>query len=170
MLCFWRFRIASFHWEILRFLISDLKSENFWYFFTNKTEGIQYCLIGIVKTSSGPEFRVVWLWETLASGWGSLWESSSFVPCFVPSLFRDVSRKVPEWPWTNEFRRKSSRQDRAPKIQGELLWYSNINFFRILSYIVLWYSNMRVLCHVTPKMFRTILLVKGCKLSFISQS
>ena len=42
--------------------------------------------------SSGPEFCVFWLWEMLASGWGSFWESSSFVSC----LCRMRSRTSPE--------------------------------------------------------------------------
>ena len=43
-----------------------------------------------------------------ASGWGSLWESSSFVPWFVLNVFRDISAVVPEWPWISGFMRKSS--------------------------------------------------------------
>ena len=46
--------------------------------------------------SSGPEFRVVWLSKMPASGWRSLWKSSSLVPWFVLNAFRDVSGAVPE--------------------------------------------------------------------------
>ena len=78
--------------------------------------------------SSGPEFRVVWLWETLVSGWGSLWESSSFVPWFLPSVFREVSGAVPEWHCIRGFRRNSSSRDRAPKMRLSVLLNSLVNF------------------------------------------
>ena len=64
-----------------------------------------------------------------ASGWGSLWESSSFVPCFVPNAFRDVSGAVSEWPWTSGFMRKSSRRDKAPNMRLCVLLNSCDNFF-----------------------------------------
>ena len=60
--------------------------------------------------SSEPEFCIVGLWETLATGWASLWEASSFVPWFVPSAFRDGSGVDPEWPWNSRFSRNSSCQ------------------------------------------------------------
>ena len=67
--------------------------------------------------SSGPAFCVVWLLKLPASGWGSHWESSSFVPWIVPYAFRDVSGEVEEWTWISGFMRKSSRKDRASKMQ-----------------------------------------------------
>ena len=60
------------------------------------------------RRSSRREFRIVWLPKMPASGWGSLWESSSFVPWFVLNAFRDISGVVPEWPWISGFMRKSS--------------------------------------------------------------
>ena len=59
--------------------------------------------------TSGPEFCVVWLLKMAASGWGSIWESSSFLPWLVLNAFRDVSGAVPEWPWISGLMRKSSR-------------------------------------------------------------
>ena len=55
-----------------------------------------------------PDFRIFWLPKMPASGWGSLWESSSFVPWFVLNAFWDISGVVPERPWTTGFKRKSS--------------------------------------------------------------
>ena len=78
--------------------------------------------------SSGPEFQVVWLWKMPASGGGSLWKSSSFVPWFVPYAFRDVSGAVPEWPWISGFMRKSSRGDSASKMRFSVLLNSRDNF------------------------------------------
>ena len=120
------------------------------------------------------KFSAVWLWETPASGWRSLWESSSFVPWFLRSVFRDVSGAIPEWPWISGFRRKSSRRDaafRPTELLGQILCYSTLNFFGNFSDIVfLWSENIWVLCQVTPKMFLTILLVNCCKFSLIPQS
>ena len=82
--------------------------------------------------SSGPEFCAVWLRKMPASGWGSLWESSSFFPWFVPYAFPDASGAVPEWPWISRFMRKSSRRDRAPKMRFFVLLNSWDNFFVIL--------------------------------------
>ena len=68
--------------------------------------------------SFGPEFCIVWLWlwEILASGWGSLWESYAF-------------RAVPEWPWISGLRRKSSIRESAPKMLLSVLLNSWGNFF-----------------------------------------
>ena len=60
--------------------------------------------------SSGPEFCVIWMWQRPASGWGSFWESSSFVPWLVLNALREGSGVVPEWPWSSGFKRKSSRR------------------------------------------------------------
>ena len=53
------------------------------------------------RGTSGPEFCVIWLRKMPASGWQSLWESSSFVPCFphlcsgmLPERFRNASVSV----------------------------------------------------------------------------
>ena len=67
--------------------------------------------------------------ELLASGWVSLWESSSFVPCFVPYAFRDISGAVPEWPWPSGFMRKSSKRDSAPRMRFSVLLNSWDNVF-----------------------------------------
>ena len=82
--------------------------------------------------SSGPEFRVVWLWKMPASGQASLWESSSFVPWIAPNVFRDVFGAVPEWPWISGFMRKSSRRDNAPNMRFSVLLNSCDNFFLTL--------------------------------------
>ena len=79
--------------------------------------------------SSGPESRAVWLWEMPASGWKSLWESSSFVPWFLPYAFLDVSGAVPEWLWISGFMRKSSSRDNAPNMRFSVLPNSWDTFF-----------------------------------------
>ena len=72
--------------------------------------------------SSRPEVR------RPASGWGSLWESSSFVPWLIVNTFRDVSGVVPEWPWNSGFMRKSSSLASAPSIWFSVLLNSCDNF------------------------------------------
>ena len=64
-----------------------------------------------------------------ASGWGSLWESSSFVPWFMLYVFRDVFGAVPEWAWINGFMRKSSSRYNAPKMKFLVSLSSWDNFF-----------------------------------------
>ena len=63
-----------------------------------------------------------------ASGWGSLWESSSFVPWFILNTFRDVSGVVPEWLWSSGFMRKSSSLAGAPSMRFSILLNSCDNF------------------------------------------
>ena len=71
--------------------------------------------------TSWPEFCVVWLRKGPVSGWGSLWESSSFVPWLSTFVFRNVSGTVPECIRTCWFRRNSSNLDRAPKMRDSIL-------------------------------------------------
>ena len=84
--------------------------------------------VSVSWPSSGPEFRVVWLWKMPAAGWGSLWESSSFVHWLILNTFRDVSGAVPEWPWISGFMRKSSRRANAPSMRFSVLLNSCDNF------------------------------------------
>ena len=108
-----------------------------------------------------------------ASGWGSLWESSSFVHWFLPSGFRDVSRANPEWPWISELKLNSSIWEGAPKVRllGPLFCYSTLTFLRNLNDITfLWSRSCCVLCQVAPRMLFIILLVQGCNFLPISQS
>ena len=71
--------------------------------------------------TSGPEFCVVWLRKRPASGWGSLWESSSFVPWFSTFVFRIVPGTVPECVHICGFKRNSSNLDRAPKMRDSVM-------------------------------------------------
>ena len=68
----------------------------------------------------GPKFCVVWPRKMPASGWGSLWESSSFVPWFSTFLFRNVPGTVPECVVICWFKRNSSNLDRAPKMRDSV--------------------------------------------------
>ena len=74
------------------------------------------------RRSFWPNFRVVWLPKMPASGWGSLWQSSSFVPWFVLNAFRDISGVVPEWPWISGFMRMSSFT--------WVKWVGNVSLYR----------------------------------------
>ena len=56
-----------------------------------------------------------------ASGWGSLWESSSFVPWFSTFVFRNVPGTVSECVVICGFKRNSSNLDRAPKMRDFVL-------------------------------------------------
>ena len=67
--------------------------------------------------TSGPEFCVIWLPKMPASGWGSPWEWSSFVPWFSTFVFRNVFGTVPECVSIRGFRIDSSNLDRAPKMR-----------------------------------------------------
>ena len=71
--------------------------------------------------TSGPEFCVLWLRKMPASGWGSLWESSSFVPWFSKLVFRNVPGTVPECVRICGFKRNSFNLDRAPKMRDSVL-------------------------------------------------
>ena len=68
----------------------------------------------------GPEFCVVWPRKMPASGWRSLWESSSFVPWFCTFVFRNVPGAVPECVVICWFKRHSSNLDRAPKMRDSV--------------------------------------------------
>ena len=79
--------------------------------------------------SSGPEFCVIWPWKRPASGRGSLWESSSFVPWLVFNAFRDGSGVVPECPGSSGFIRKSSSRASAPRMRFSVLLNSFDSLF-----------------------------------------
>ena len=74
------------------------------------------------RLSFWPEFRIVWLPKMPASGWRSLWESSSFVPWFVLNAFRDITGVVPDLPWISGFMRKSSFT--------WVKWVGNVSLYR----------------------------------------
>ena len=81
-----------------------------------------------VTTVFGPEFCVVWPRKMPASGWGSLWESSSFVPWFSTFVFRNVPGLVPECVLICGFKKNSSNVDGAPKMRHSVLLNSWDNF------------------------------------------
>ena len=62
-----------------------------------------------------------WQTEGPTSGWGSLWDSSSFVPWFSTSVFRNVPGTVPECVRICWFKRNSSNLDRVPKMRDCVL-------------------------------------------------
>ena len=80
-----------------------------------------YNVIMMSWPTFGSESCAVWLQKMPTSEWGSLWESSSFVPWSVPNGFRDVSGVVPEWPWISGFMRKSSSRPSAPSMRFSVL-------------------------------------------------
>ena len=74
-------------------------------------------------------FCVIWPWKRPTSGWGSFWESSSFVPWLVLNAFRQGSGVVPEWPCNSGFIRKSSRRANAASMRFFVLLTSFDNLF-----------------------------------------
>ena len=74
------------------------------------------------RRSFWPDFRIVRLPKMPASGWGSLWESSSFVPWLVLNAFRDITGVVPDLPWISGFMRKSSFT--------WVKWVGNVSLYR----------------------------------------
>ena len=79
-------------------------------------------------SSSGPEFCTIWPWRP-ASGWGSFWESSSFVPWLILNAFLEGSGVVPECPCSNGFMRKLSRRAKAPRMRFFVLLNSFDSLF-----------------------------------------
>ena len=84
------------------------------------------------RQSCGPKFCVVWPRKMPASGWGSLWESSSFVPWFSTFVFRNVPGTVSECVRIYWFKRNSSNLDRAPKMRDSVLLNSWDSFLLTL--------------------------------------
>ena len=122
--------------------------------------------------TSGPEFCVIWLRKMPPSGWGSLWESSSFVPWFSTFVFRNVPGTVPEWVRICGFKIQSTQN--AGLCPAELLglFFSNsaFNLLRNLCDIFLVNSrNGRVSWLAVPRMFILCFSYNGCQLSFVSQ-
>ena len=74
------------------------------------------------RQSFGPEFCVVWPRKKPASGWGSIWDSSSFVPWFSTFEFRNVPGTVSEGVVICWFKRNSSNLGRAPKMGTLSCW------------------------------------------------
>ena len=73
------------------------------------------------QQSSRSEFWAFWPQKMPASGWGSLWELSSFVPWFSAFLFRNVPGTVSECVVICWFKRNSFNLDRASEMQDSIL-------------------------------------------------
>ena len=73
-----------------------------------------------------------WQTEGPTSGWGSLWESFSFVLWFTTFMFRKVPGTVPECVRTCWFKRNSSNLHRAPKMRDSVLLNFWDSFFLTL--------------------------------------
>ena len=82
----------------------------------------------VSRHSFGPEFCVFWPRKMPASEWGSLWESSSFVPWFPTFVIRNVPGTVSECALICWFRRNSSNLDRAPKMRDSV-WLNSWDSF-----------------------------------------
>ena len=110
----WREKIATFQKRI------------------DETDGYVRFVRNLSRQSFGPEFCVVWPRKIPASGWGSLWESSSFVPWFPTFVFRNVPGTVSECVRICWFKRNSSNLDRAPKMRDSVLLNSWDSFLLTL--------------------------------------
>ena len=127
--------------------------------------------------TSGPEFCVVWLPKMPASGWGSLWEWSSFVPWFSTFVFRSVPGTVPKCVSNCGFKRNSSILDRATKMRDSVLLNSWGSFLATLLSVssetcdifLVNSRNRRVSWLAVPRMFLLCLSCNSCQLSFVSQ-
>ena len=91
---------------------------------------ISSCLVS--RQSFGSEFCVVWPRKMPASRWGSLWESSSFVPWFSTFVFRNVPGTVLECVCICWFERNSSNLDRASEMRDSIRLNSWDSFLVIL--------------------------------------
>ena len=73
-----------------------------------------------------------WQTEGPTSGWGSLWESSAFVPWLSTFVFRNVPGTVSDCVRICWFKRNSSNLDRAPKMRDSVLLNSWDSFLLTL--------------------------------------
>ena len=85
----------------------------------------------ILKTTNFWSKKLLLSWPRMrsASGWGSFWESSSFVPWLIINAIPEGSGVVPERPGSSGFIRKSSSQASAPRILFCVLLNSFDNLF-----------------------------------------
>ena len=117
--------------NIIRKHIQQTCSGNFW-----KNTYLDWERKGYLSRHSfGPKFCVLWPRKMPASGWGSLWESSSFVPWFSTFVFRNFPGTVSECVRICWFKRNSSNLDRAPKMRDCVLLNSWDRFLLTLSSI-----------------------------------
>ena len=77
--------------------------------------------VSVSQQSSRSEFWAFWPQKMPASGWGSLWELSSFVPWFSAFVFRNVPGTVSECVVICWFKRNSSNLDRASEMRDSIL-------------------------------------------------
>ena len=89
-------------------------------------------ILNLSRQSFGPKFCVVWPRKMPASGWASLWESSSFVRWFSTFVFRNVPGTVWKSVCICWFERNSSNLVRAPKMRDSVLLNSWDSFLLIL--------------------------------------
>ena len=115
---------------------------------------------------SGPKSSEDWLKETPMSGWGSIWELSSFVLWFFFVKLQDVSGTGLERARDCEFRRKSSSRDvtqnakfSLTELLEQFLCQSPFNFYGDLCKIFFLYSR-RIL--VVPGDIFLVLPINCC--------
>ena len=126
----------------------------------------------------GPKFCVVWPRKMPASGWESLWESSSFVPWFSTFVFRNVPGTVSKCVCICWFERNSSNLDRAPEMRDSVLLNSWDSFLLTLPSISSETCVMFSSLILGTDVFRDwpflgfsacVYYCNGCQLSFVSQ-
>ena len=114
------------HMNFYGSIIDDSRMKNDYFFRNvfNSKEFFDMCYTAwlLSRRSFWPEFRIVWLPKMPASGWGSLWESSSFVPWFALNAFRDITGVVLDLPWISGFMRKLSFT--------WVKWVGNVSLYR----------------------------------------
>ena len=139
--------LFHFYWEVSRKKFKTfkfrtfMKKEYFWKIkrtVFNFLKNIFYKIEGrkqsrwLPRQSFGPKFCVVWPRKMPASGWGSLWASSSFVSWFSTFVFRNVPGTVSKCVCICWFERNSSNLVRAPKMRDSVLLNSWDSFLLTL--------------------------------------
>ena len=98
--CIFSDRVQSFRLSIRGFqqLLTYLGGNRTFFIkvFNGQCESFVVFRWSLSRQSFGPTFCVVWPRKMPASGCGSLWESSSFVPWFSTFVFRNVPGTFPE--------------------------------------------------------------------------
>ena len=124
--------------------------------------------------TSGPRFCVIWVRKMPASGWGSLWDSSSFVPWFSTLVFRNSSGVRP-YVWVQDkfvyFRQSAQKAVLCPaELLRQFFNDSAFNLLRNLCDVFRVNSrNRRVSWLAVSRMFLVCFSCNGCQLSFVSQ-
>ena len=132
VMVFWFFPLKfKVYFSVLKLIIARLRISRNLVLFLFRVF-LRYPILWLWGPTSWPEFCVVWLRKRPASGWGSLMESSSFVPWFSTFVFRNVPGTVLECVCICWFERNSSNLDKAFEMRDSIRLNSWDSFLVIL--------------------------------------